>query len=50
MVHQSCTNATYLGIVEVASDSLQDDGAVPQGGSHLTKAQVELGSDGTQGL
>ena len=50
MVQQSFTSATYLGVVKVAGDALQDDGSVPQGGSHLTEAQVELGSDGTQGL
>ena len=34
----------------MASDALQDSGAVLQGGPHLAEAQVELGLDAADGL
>lgn len=34
----------------MASDPLKDDGAVFQGGPHLTEAEAEPGVDGAQGL
>ncbi len=48
MIHRSSRHVHgYLGIVEVACHALQDDGAISQGCSNLTEAQVEFGLDGT---
>ena len=40
----------HLGIVEVTSHALENDGAVLECGAHFAEAEVELGRDGTQSL
>ena len=48
MIHRSSRHVRgYLGIVEVARHALQNDGAISQGCSNLTEAQVQFGLDGT---